>query len=152
MKEGKVYLVSFSVDKTLDTTDAYYNSSKSIMNELNIEKSLLSKLKNELIEGYLNKLGYSDASYNLEHNIFYGVGILQRNETKDQTMRRILEINKDAIDYEKLYNRRLQISRLQSIYSIEENPKAIIRFFGIINDEIKLFVMLLPNVYYLETK
>lgn len=153
MKEGKVYLISFSIDKTLDTTDSYCNSSTSIMNELKIEKSLLSNDKDELIESHLKKLGYFNASYNVEdNNIFYGVAILQRNETRDHVMRRLLDDFKDAKDYQNLYEMRLQISRLQSVYLIEEYPKVIIRYFGIkFENRIEFFLPLFPNVYYLET-
>jgi hypothetical protein len=153
MKEGKGYLISFSIDKILDTTDSYYNSSQSVMNELEIEKTLLSNDKDDLIESYLKKLGYFDASYNVEdNNIFYGVGILQRNETRDHAMRRLLDDFKDAKDYQKLYEMRLQISRLQSVYLIEEYPKVIIRFFGLkYENRIEFFLPLFPNVYYLET-
>jgi hypothetical protein len=153
MKEGKVYLISFSIDKTLDTTDSYYNSSQSIMNELKIEKTLLSNNRDDLVESHLKKLGYFDASYTVEdNNIFYGVGIIQRNETRDYAMRRLLDDFKDAKDYQKIYEMRLQISHLQSVYLIEEYPKVIIRFFGLkYENRIEFFLPLFPNVYYFET-
>lgn len=88
-----------------------------------------------------------------ENGIFYGVGLLPRNETRDQAMTRVLDQFKDADNYQSLFDLRLTISQLQYTYAIEDNPKAIIRFFGIKSEKgIFLLVPVFPNIYYFEKK
>ncbi len=153
-KDGKVQFIAFSIDNTIDSTDCYYNGSESVMEDFAEEKSLLSHEKNNILDAYLREKGYSEWSYQAQDNgIFYGVGLIPRNESREQAMKRVLDEFSDADDYQSLFNLRLTVSRLQCAYAIEDNPKAIIRFFGIMSDKgVALFIPAFPNVYYLEKK
>lgn len=154
MKNKKAHFITFSIDNTIDTTDCYYNGSASIMKDFIEEKSHLSQEKDCTIYEYLSKVGYSECFYKIQKDtIFYGIGLLSRNETREQAMKRILDKFKGANDYQSLFDMRLAISRLQCAYAIENNPKAIIRFFGLkSSEEVSLFVPFFPNIYYLEVK
>lgn len=153
-KAEKAQFIAFAVDHTIDTTDCYYNGSKSIMDHLAVEKTLFSQDKDGLLDEHLAKSGYSEWSYTLKENgIFYGVGLLPRNETRDQVMIRVLDQYKDADDYQPLYDLRVMISRMQLTYAIEDNPKAIVRFFGIKAEKgVSFLVPFFPNIFYLEKK
>lgn len=154
MKNQKAHFISFSIDHTIDTTDCYYNGGASIMEKYREEKSLLGQEKDQIIEHHLHKNGYYECSYTLQSDaIFYGVGLLPRNETREEAMQRILDQYNSVTTYQSLFDWRLSISRMQCTYAIEENPKAIVRFFGIKSmNEVELFVPVFPNIYYLETK
>lgn len=154
MKNKKAHFISFSIDNTIDSTDCYYNGSASIMKNYSEEKSYLGQEKDRAIDEYFIKTGYSECSFKIQNDtFFYGVGLLSRNETREEAMKRILDKFNVADDYQSLFDMRLAISRLQCAYSIEDNPKAIVRFFGLKSaGEVSLFVPVFPNIYYLETK
>lgn len=154
MNEGKAQFISFSIDKTIDSTDCYYKGSASIMEDYAAEKASLGKETDCTIDEYLSRAGYSEWSYKRQNDtIFYGMGLLPRNETCEQAMKRILDKFSGADDYQSLFDLRLIISRLQCTYAAQDNPKAIVRFFGLkTGGEVSLFVPVFPNVYYLEAK
>lgn len=116
------------------------------------ERSLLSQEKDHVINEYLKKMGYLEFTYKMQNNtVFYGVGLLMRNETRDQAMERILDKFIAANDSQSLFDMGLSISRLQYAYDIEDNPKAIVRFFGLKSyGNVSLFVPVFPNIFYLE--
>ena len=154
VKDEKVVLMTFSIDNDMDTTDCYYNGSTSIKNELDKERTYLNSTSNNILDKFLSDNNYLDSFYKINSNeIFYGCSLLTRNETYEEALKRVLEKYQNADDYQSLFNMRLQISHMQYVYSIENNPKAIIRYFGIMkNGEISLFNIVFPNVYYLENK
>jgi hypothetical protein len=154
VKDEKVVLMSFSIDNDIDTTECYYNGSTSIKNELDEERTYLDSNSNNILDKFLSDNNYLDSYYKINNNeIFYGCSLLTRNETYEEALKRVLEKYQKADNYQSLFNMRLEIARMQYVYSIEKNSKAIIRYFGIIkNGEISLFNIIFPNVYYLENK
>ena len=152
MHRRKAVFLCFAFDKSVDTADHYLNDGETTATRYDEERSLLSGPGIPGVEQSVRAMGYEDVCCaSADGRIFYGVGILPRGETLDEAMRAVLVDYKQEDAYRTLFDLRLRIAYLQKTYALGEDPRAVVRFFGIAGEgAVQLFVPVYPHNYYIE--
>lgn len=152
MKNGKAVFISFAFDKTLDTAENYLLDSADTMTFYKRERDMLDGAVPSGVLEHINAEGYKNVKLESpDGRIFYGIGTLRKQETQDEATLAVLNGYKKSDAYDSLFSLRLRLAYLQSVYSLEAHPRAIVRFFGLCeNDAVSLFVPVFPLSLYME--